>query len=129
MLEIIKRDGRIEKFEPIKIENAITKAIKSVKGDLSKSKILADEVVMLIEKRYDDNKPTVENIQDLVEETLINNQMTDVAKSYILYRRERSRIRDQKTRLMQTFKDITFSKKIGRASLGKECRSRWSQNH
>lgn len=110
MLEIIKRDGRIEKFEPIKIENAITKAIKSVKGDLSKSKILADEVVMLIEKRYDDNKPTVENIQDLVEETLINNQMTDVAKSYILYRRERSRIRDQKTRLMQTFKDITFSK-------------------
>ena len=110
MLEIIKRDGRIEKFEPIKIENAITKAIKSVKGDLSKSKILADEVVMLIEKRYDDNKPTVENIQDLVEETLINNQMTDVAKSYILYRRERIRIRDQKTRLMQTFKDITFSK-------------------
>jgi len=110
MLKIVKRDGRKEIFNTSKIYNAIEKAINSVGGDLSKLDKLALEVVNSIEKKYTTTLPNVENIQDIVEEVLINNQMADVAKSYILYRRERSRIRDQKTRLMQTFKDITFSK-------------------
>src|SRR5690554_5547260 len=110
MLKIVKRDGRKEIFNTNKIKNAIEKSINSVGGDLSKIDKLTLDVVNSIEKQYTTTLPNVENIQDIVEEVLINNQMADVAKSYILYRKERSRIRDQQTRLMQTFKDITFSK-------------------
>ncbi|MFR0867809.1 MAG: ATP cone domain-containing protein [Adlercreutzia sp.] len=49
-------------------------------------------------------------MQDLVEETLIESGFVQTAKSYILYRAERSRSRDVNSRLIQTLKDITFSK-------------------
>ena len=54
--------------------------------------------------------PTVEGVQDLVEETLIEEGFTQTAKAYILYRAERNRVRDVNSRLIQTLKDITFSK-------------------
>ena len=55
-------------------------------------------------------QPDVEHIQDLVERVLMDNGYVQTAKSYILYRAERSRARDVNSRLIQTLKDITFSK-------------------
>lgn len=54
--------------------------------------------------------PTVEGVQDLVEEALIEANFSQTAKAYILYRAERNRVRDVNSRLVQTLKDITFSK-------------------
>ena len=53
--------------------------------------------------------PTVEQIQDNVESVLISHGYVNTAKSYILYRAERTRVRDMNTRLMKTFEDITYS--------------------
>lgn len=55
-------------------------------------------------------QPDVEHIQDLVERVLMDNGYVQTAKSYILYREERSRAREMNTRLMKTYEDITFSK-------------------
>jgi ribonucleoside-triphosphate reductase len=52
--------------------------------------------------------PTVEQVQDIVEEILMQRGHPQVAKSYILYRAERSRIREMNTRLMRIYEDITF---------------------
>src|SRR5690554_1214855 len=107
MLKIIKRDGRKVHFDPLKIRNAIEKAIFSVgEKDIDVDK-LTGEVVLTVNNRYSSKTPTVENIQDIVEEVLIGAQLSEIAKAYILYREERSKIRNQKTRLMKTFHDIT----------------------
>jgi len=65
---IRKRDGRIVPFEQEKITNAIFKAAQAVGGtDRELSKKLSDEVVEIINKKYDGRIATVENIQDIVE--------------------------------------------------------------
>jgi len=108
--KIKKRDGREVSFDSLKIKLAIEKAIEAVDGDKSKLGELTKRVIFLVNEKYVKSAPTVENIQDVVEEVLIEYKMSDVAKAYILYRSQRSKIREQKTRLMQTFHDITFSK-------------------
>ncbi|MDY0276916.1 MAG: anaerobic ribonucleoside triphosphate reductase [Acholeplasma sp.] len=108
--KIKKRDGREVPFDSLKIRAAIQKAIESINGDTKKAKDLTTDAIKLAHERYDKEIPTVEDIQDVVEEVLIKHQMTDVAKAYILYREERSRIRSKQNRLMKTFHDITFSK-------------------
>lgn len=110
LIQVLKRDGRKVSFDPSKIELAIQKAIASTKGDISKSNELSYDVIKLANQRYTEQVPTVEQLQDLVEEVLIQHQMSEVAKSYILYREERNRVRNQQNRLMKTFHDITFSK-------------------
>jgi ribonucleoside-diphosphate reductase alpha chain len=95
--QIRKRDGRIVKFEGKKITNAIHKAILSVKRKDGKSaQRLSDQVVTIIEERFGGKIPTVENVQDIVEETLIKNGYSDVAKAYILYRQKRTELRETK---------------------------------
>lgn len=69
---------------------------------------LADEVVASVEESKNYN-PTVENIQDTVENILIENGHAKTAKEYILYRAERNKIRDMQNSLMKTFEDLTFS--------------------
>ena len=107
---IKKRDGREVPFDSLKIRSAIQKAIESTNNDKKLSNQLTKEVIEIAHTRFSNQVPTVEDIQDIVEEVLINNKMADVAKSYILYREERSRIRSRHNRLMKTFHDITFSK-------------------
>lgn len=109
---IIKRDGRTVDFHPEKITDAIEKAFKasSAMQDRAVAQMISDKVVAKIENGAFDSTPTVEGIQDLVEETLIEEGFTQTAKAYILYRAERSRIRDVNSRLIQTLRDITFSK-------------------
>ncbi|MCQ2751591.1 MAG: anaerobic ribonucleoside triphosphate reductase [Coriobacteriales bacterium] len=110
--EIVKRDGRKVEFDAQKIVNAIDKAFiaSGAMQDESVSKQIADQVVEKIENGAIEGIPTVESIQDLVEDTLIENGFKQTSKAYIIYRNERNRERDKNTRLMQTLNEITFSK-------------------
>ena len=95
-----KRDGRIVDFDPRKISNAIRKAFNAVgqrDGELADR--LAGEVVKILEKRFTEVIPSVEDVQDVVERVLIENRLADVAKAYILYREKRSEIRRAKSLL------------------------------
>lgn len=107
---IRKRDGRTAYFDINKIASAINKAFAATKveKDYGECLALADEVEHQLE---DDGleSPTVEQIQDKVESTLIAHGFVSTAKNYILYRAERTRVRDMNTRLMKTFEDITYS--------------------
>ncbi|MEM7819233.1 MAG: vitamin B12-dependent ribonucleotide reductase [Candidatus Aenigmatarchaeota archaeon] len=99
--QIRKRDGRIVPFEKEKIANAIFKAAQSIGGrDYELAKKLADKVVKKLEEQIkDDEIPTVEQIQDIVEKILIEEGHAKTAKAYILYRQKRSEIREAKALL------------------------------
>lgn len=109
---ILKRDGRSVDFDEQKIVDAIMKAFKGSGAMQNEdvAKEVADKVVAKITEGALEGEPTVEGIQDLVEECLIESGFSQTAKAYILYRAERSRVRNVNTRLMQTLKDITFTK-------------------
>lgn len=110
MIEYIrKRDGRMDKFEVNKIAGAIYKAFQATeaKYDLETAIAVAKEVENKLEARHTE-LPTVELVQDTVEETLIEKGYVRIAKAYILYRAERTRSRDRKSRLMKTMEEITF---------------------
>ena len=95
--KITKRDGRAVSFDENKIAAAILKALEAVqKGDKVLAKQLSEDVVEIVNKRFEKKIPTVENVQDIVEEVLIRNGYADVAKTYILYRQKRAEIRDYK---------------------------------
>ncbi len=95
---IKKRDGSIALFNQDKITNAIFKAAVSVGGkDKEKAKSLSDEVVKIINAKYqEDHIPTVEEIQDIAEKVLIENGHAKTAKAYILYRERHKGIRETK---------------------------------
>ncbi len=111
---IRKRDGRTASFERGKITDAIAKAFNASSSMQGRdtAELISDKVVAKIDalEKKGADIPTVEGIQDLVEETLIEEGFVQTAKAYILYRAERSRVRDANSRLIQTLKDITFSK-------------------
>lgn len=89
-----KRDGRVVPFDKSKIADAIFKAAQSVGGqDRYLAEDLAEAVTMYLEKEFDGRTPTVEEIQDVVEKVLIKTGHARTAKSYILYRERRARIR------------------------------------
>ena len=107
--KILKRDGREVPFNIEKITNAIYKAtIAAGEEDYEKAMALAEKVVEKLHKDPNIQVPSVEDIQDIVERVLIEEGLTQTAKKYILYRAERTRIREMKTRLMKTYEDITF---------------------
>ena len=91
-----KRDGKLEPFDQERITNAIWKAAKAVGGkDRELAKRLSDQVVAELKKRFgEDGVPTVEEIQDLVEKTLIENGHARTAKAYILYRKQHQDLRE-----------------------------------
>jgi len=97
--KVQKRDGRIEDFDLQRIEKAIFKAITaSNQGDGKVSRKLTQKVIALLERRFKKGEiPTVEQIQDIVEEVLILEGLVETAKAYILYREQRRRIRETVT--------------------------------
>lgn len=103
-----KRDGRLVDFNESNIVSAIAKAGLETKefGD-SEAKVLADRVVKQFDESWRGKIPTVEQIQDRVENVLMRSSHKATAKAYILYRKERSRVRNSKTRLMSQYKIIT----------------------
>jgi len=94
--KIIKRDGKVVDFNPIKITNAIWKAAQAVGGkDYKKSVELTDKVLKQLEKELKKGEiPTVEQVQDIVEKTLIEEGHAKTAKAYILYRKQHQDIRE-----------------------------------
>ena len=106
---IRKRDGRMDQFDVNKIAGAIYKAFQATeaKYDLDTALQVAQIVEEKLEARHTE-LPTVELVQDTVEETLIERGYVRIAKAYILYRAERTRSRDRKSRLMRTLEEITF---------------------
>ena len=107
---IRKRDGRSVPFDKEKITAAISKAF-AASGAMQRRNVAEDITEQVIAKLESKGaEPTVEGVQDLVEECLIENGFVRTSKSYILYRAERSRSREVNSRLMKTLNDITFSK-------------------
>ncbi|MCX7749597.1 MAG: anaerobic ribonucleoside triphosphate reductase [Clostridia bacterium] len=109
IIKIKKRDGREVPFNIEKIANAIFKAASATGGqDHEEALSLAEKVVIYIEKEMEKKIPAVEEIQDAVEKVLIETGHAKTAKTYILYRAERNRIREMNTRLMKIYEDLTF---------------------
>ena len=107
--QIVKRDGRTVPFDEKKIADAIFKAAKVLGGDnYEMAQDLAHQVVLYLEQQYGEVEPTVEQVQDAVEHTLIENGHSRTAKEYILYRAQRTRVREMNTKLMKIYEDLTF---------------------
>ena len=101
--QIIKRDGRTVDFDITKISDAIYKAAEVLGGkDRSTANYLARQVELYLVEVCHNETPTVEQIQDAVEKILIENGHARTAKEFILYRAERTRVREMNTRLMKT---------------------------
>ena len=93
--KIRKRDGRLMDYDITKIENAIAKAMMAIgDGEIKDCKKMAKITELYIMEKYPNEIPTVENIQDIVESVLMKNGYEDVAKAYIIYRREHHKIRN-----------------------------------
>ncbi|MBR4820582.1 anaerobic ribonucleoside triphosphate reductase, partial [bacterium] len=107
--EIVKRDGRRVPFDESKIAGAIKKAFAATgfPQDEKAAAELAAEVSRRVEETIQE-VPDVESIQDVVEQVLIDAGHVRTAKAYILYRANRSRVRQMNTRLMKIYEDITF---------------------
>lgn len=107
--KIIKRDGREVPFNIEKIANAIFKAENAAGvNNYSNALLLSERVIEHIENELHKKVPTVEEIQDTVEKVLIEAERVHTAKAFILYRAERTRIREMNTRLMKIYEDLTF---------------------
>ena len=106
---IKKRDGRTVEFDIDKIADAIYKAAQVLGGnDYEMARYLAKQAELYLIEIKHTEAPTVEEIQDAVEKILIENGHARTAKEYILYRAERTRIREMNTRLMKIYEDLTF---------------------
>lgn len=107
--KIKKRDGREVPFNIEKIANAIFKAANVTGGkDYNTALTLAEKVAEYIECNLGKTVPGVEEIQDAVEKILIETGHARTAKEYILYRSERTRVREMNTRLMKIYEELTF---------------------
>ncbi len=107
---IVKRDGRKVPFNVEKIAKAIYKAAESVGGhDYDQSAKIASDVCTYLEEKLNGEAPTVEQVQDAVEHVLIEEGHAATAKSYILYRSERTKQREMKSDIMKTYEQLTFS--------------------
>ena len=108
MKEVIKRDGRIVSFDSTKILSAVEKAMKAAGcATLQGAAAVTEAVVKDLETKYPDTPPKIEEIQDVVERELMRLGFDDAAKQYILYRANRTRIREANTSLMKTIDEIT----------------------
>lgn len=100
---IRKRDGRLVVFDFMKISDAVYRALVAV-GKEENAREIADgltiKVVELVEKRY--RVPSVEGVQDCVEEVLMREGFLDVAKAYIIYRDEHRKLRDATKTLLDS---------------------------
>ncbi|MEM2096344.1 MAG: ribonucleotide reductase N-terminal alpha domain-containing protein, partial [Candidatus Caldarchaeum sp.] len=103
-LKVVKRDGRVVDFDEARIREAVRKAMAS-RGvfDSQLLNLVVDSVLRRLSERYGAEKiPHVEEIQDVVEYSLMDHGLREVAKAYILYRHERTRVREEKMRVLET---------------------------
>ena len=120
---VVNRDGSLADFDQEKIRAAIEKAGASTgEFDPAASIELAEQACKVIRHRFDGATPTIEEIQDIVEQTLIQQNHFETARAYIVYRERRRQARRDR----ETYVDVTRSEE---RRVGKECRSRWSPYH
>ncbi len=107
---ITKRNGEVVDFDVEKIKVAITKAVRAAKKEVNPQglDLIVKNIAEEIQARFVDFYPNVENVQDIVEKHLIDNDLYEIAKGYILYRAERRAEREKQ-------QEITIEK----AKLGK----------
>lgn len=105
---IMKRDGRVVLYNERKIASAILKALEAAKeGDASHASEVANAVERRLEELCGERPPQIEQIQDTVEQELMRAGFDEAAKQYILYRANRTRIREANTSLMRVIDEIT----------------------
>lgn len=98
---VIKRDGREDVYNPNKIHTAIEKAFAEVDNVVTdESNVIIDRITNQITESGK-KRMSVEEIQDIVETKLMQSSRKDVAKAYILYRNERTKIRDRNSKLVK----------------------------
>ena len=110
MINVVKRDGEVADFNLSKIAEAISKAFKAT------DKFYTDDIINLLalrvtadfQNKVKDNQVHVEDVQDSVEHVLEQTGYTDVAKAYILYRKNREKIRNMKSTILD-YKEIVDS--------------------
>ena len=110
MYQVLKRDGEVVNFNLSKISVAITKAFEATNKNYTSDIIdlLALKVTADYESKIKDGRVGVEDIQDSVETVLIKAGYGDVAKAYILYRKQREKIRNLKSTILD-YKDLVNS--------------------
>ncbi len=110
MYKVIKRDGKIVDFDLSKINVAITRAFEAKEINYNPNIIdfLTLKVTADYEPKIKEDKIQVEDIQDSVEQVLVQAGYTDVAKAYILYRKQREKIRNMKSTILD-YKDVVDS--------------------
>ncbi|KKY00557.1 ribonucleoside-triphosphate reductase [Paraclostridium benzoelyticum] len=110
-----KRDGRVIPFNSDRITRAIFLAASKVAqregsvADYNVAELLTQDVIKLLNIKFATNTPGVEDIQDAVVKVLIEKGHAKTSEEYIIYRTERSRIRNSKSRLMKSIGEITFA--------------------
>ena len=102
MYKVIKRDGKVANFDLTKISSAIAKAFEALERQYEPSiiELLALRVTADFEPKISDGHVHVEAIQDSVETVLSESGYGDVAKAYILYRKQREKIRNMKATIL-----------------------------
>ena len=110
MIEVVKRDGEIAEFSLNKITEAIKKAFKATKKDYNNEilELLSLRVTADFQGKMTEGRISVEEIQDSVEHVLEQTGYTDVAKAYILYRKQREKIRNMNSTILD-YKDVVNS--------------------
>ncbi len=98
--KVKKRNGSIADFDRIRIETAMKKAfdVIGVKTAENFFTILGDDIVEIIESRFADRIPSVEDVQDVVEKIIAQRGYFEVARAYIIYRYEHTKVREEKQR-------------------------------
>ncbi|VYU57827.1 anaerobic ribonucleoside-triphosphate reductase [Clostridium tertium] len=119
MLYVVKRDGREVSFDPLKIANAIKRAGYEVGEKLKESEVLniLQKAISYIEETGKD-KISVEEIQNIVEESLINKGYNNIKSVYSNYRGERTRVREIKSDLMKAIEKIGVETDRDNANVG-----------
>ena len=119
LTQIRKRDDRIVPFNDTLITNAIFKAAQSVGGDDRQTAMeLTLEAIREMKTFPEDHVFSVEEIQDIVEKTLIERGHAQTAKAYILYREKRSMVREGRTELMDAVAEILKETNRDNANVG-----------
>ncbi len=107
--QVKKRTGEIVDFNKLKIRNAILKAMKSV-DEVNESllDVVVEKTILVLESKFINKIPSVEDVSDAIEYVLIATEITNVAKSFILYREEKRKLRETK----EETKDIEIVKEL-----------------
>lgn len=110
MISVVKRDGEIAEFSLNKITEAIKKAFRATGKEYNNEilELLSLRVTSDFQSKMDHGNISVEQIQDSVEHVLEQTGYTEVAKAYILYRKQREKIRNMKNTILD-YKDVVNS--------------------